>query len=301
MNKKFIVQSQHESMRLDVFLTEMTSYTRSKIKKEIKDKKILVNNNTVKSGYLLKSNDIIELYINDEIDEIIPSKIDFKIIYEDLHIIVISKPVGIVVHPGAGTKENTLVSGLIYYDRNISKVGEHDRPGIVHRLDKDTSGLMIIAKNEKSYDSLVSMFKNGEINKEYLAMLTGILENEVYVDEPIGRNTNDRKTFAVTYKNSKEAKSKFIPIKTINGNTLCRVIIETGRTHQIRVHARFIKHPVVGDSVYGYKNPYGINAQLLHAFKLTFKHPITGELLEFHDEFPERFENAIKKISRRNS
>lgn len=295
MNKTLVVQSQQEGMRLDIFLTESLDFSRSKINKEIKNKKVLVNNNEVKSGYLIKENDEIKISIEDEEISLAPQNIKFKILYEDDYLMVISKPVGLVVHPGAGVYSKTLVNGLIHYDENIKNIGEEDRPGIVHRLDKDTSGLMIVAKDNLAYKRLVEMFKTGKVHKEYLAILTGHLKEEIRVDEPIGRNPKDRKSFTVIYKNSKDAISTFIPLKYMNGFTLCRVIIETGRTHQIRVHSKFLKHPVLGDPVYGYKNSLGIKTQLLHAFKLSFNHPITGEELVFEDDMPDRFKSALKK------
>lgn len=298
MNKTLVVQSQQEGMRLDVFLTESLDFSRSKINKEIKNKKILVNNNEVKSGYLIRENDEIKINIEDEEINLAPQNIKFKILYEDDYLMVISKPVGIVVHPGAGVYSETLVNGLIHHDENIKNIGEEDRPGIVHRLDKDTSGLMIIAKDNLAYKKLVEMFKTGKVHKEYLAILTGHLKEEIRVDEPIGRNPKDRKSFTVIYKNSKDAISTFIPIKYMNGFTLCRVIIETGRTHQIRVHSKFLKHPVLGDPVYGYKNSLGIKTQLLHAFKLSFNHPITSEELVFEDDMPDRFKYAMNKIEK---
>ncbi len=298
MNKTLVVQSQQEGMRLDIFLTESLDFSRSKINKEIKNKKVLVNNNEVKSGYLIKENDEIKISIEDEEISLAPQNIKFKILYEDDYLMVISKPVGLVVHPGAGVYSKTLVNGLIHYDENIKNIGEEDRPGIVHRLDKDTSGLMIVAKDNLAYKKLVEMFKTGKVHKEYLAILTGHLKEEVRVNEPIGRNPKDRKSFTVIYKNSKDAISTFIPLKYMNGFTLCRVIIETGRTHQIRVHSKFLKHPVLGDPVYGYKNSLGIKTQLLHAFKLSFNHPITSEELVFEDDMPDRFKSALNKIEK---
>ena len=298
MNKTLVVQSQQEGMRLDIFLTERLDFSRSKINKEIKNKKVLVNNNEVKSGYIIKENDEIKINIEDEEISLAPQNIKFKILYEDDYLMVISKPVGLVVHPGAGVYSETLVNGLIHYDENIKNIGEEDRPGIVHRLDKDTSGLMIVAKDNLAYKKLVEMFKTGKVHKEYLAILTGHLKEEVRVNEPIGRNPKDRKSFTVIYKNSKDAISTFIPIKYMNGFTLCRVIIETGRTHQIRVHSKFLRHPVLGDTVYGYKNSLGIKTQLLHAFKLSFNHPITSEELVFEDDMPDRFKSALNKIEK---
>ena len=298
MNKTLVVQSQQEGMRLDIFLKDILDYSRSKINKEIKNKSVQVNGAASKSGYIIKENDIVTLEIVEDKINLDPQKIDFKILFEDKYIMVISKPENLVVHPGAGVYSETLVNGLIYYNKNIKDIGEADRPGIVHRLDKDTSGLMIIAKDEIAYKNLVNMFKNGEIHKEYLAILIGHLESEIRVDEPIGRNPKDRKSFTVIYNNTKNAISTFVPIKYMNGFTLCRVIIETGRTHQIRVHARYLKHPVLGDPIYGYRNSLGIKSQLLHAYKLSFNHPITGEELYFEDKFPERFTKALEKIDR---
>ncbi len=284
----FLVSTLDVDSRLDKFLDQKLEINRSQIKKHIESGNILLNGKIVKAGYSLREGDTITVSFEDE-EKLLPENIDFNIIYEDEYLAVISKPQDLVVHPGAGNKSGTLVNGLLYKFKNLSNPIDEDRPGIVHRLDKDTSGLMIIAKNDEAYYKLVDMFKNREIEKHYLAIVHGNIYEDFDVDAPIGRDPNNRIKMKVVEENSKHASTSFHVVKNFDKFTLLDVTLHTGRTHQIRVHLSYVNHPVVGDETYGIKNKYKINTQLLHAYKLKFIHPITGEELEIVDEFPKRF------------
>lgn len=296
IDKIIIIDKDNEYIgsRLDKFLLKELSINRSQIKKYISKGSILVNEKNVKAGYILKENDNISIDYEEKL-ELIPKEIDFKVLYEDEYIAVISKPQDLIVHPGAGHFEDTLVNGLLYRFDKLAKTPEEFRPGIVHRLDKDTSGLMIIAKDDKAYLKLVEQFKNSEIHKEYLAIVEGRIESKGRIEEPIGRDPRNRLKMAVVYENSKNAITEYEVLKNYNAFTLMNIKLLTGRTHQIRVHMSYINHPVLGDLTYGHKNKYKIKKQMLHAYKLKFNHPITGEKLEFIDEFPPRFEKFLKR------
>ena len=287
-NNTFLVNSLDVDSRLDKFLDQKLEINRSQIKKHIESGNILLNGKIVKAGYSLKKGDTITVSFEDE-EKILPEKIDFNVVYEDEYLAIISKPQDLVVHPGAGNKSGTLVNGLLYKFKNLSNPVDEDRPGIVHRLDKDTSGLMIIAKKDKAYYKLVEMFKNHEIEKHYLAIVHGNIYEDFHVEAPIGRDPNNRIKMKVIEENSKKASTSFHVLKNFDKFTLLDVTLHTGRTHQIRVHLSYVNHPVVGDETYGIKNNYKINKQLLHAYKLKFIHPFTGEELEIVDEFPKRF------------
>lgn len=286
--------SDTNSERLDVFLHNKIDLSRSQIKKLINKEYITVNNQKQKAGYILSFGDEIKIKYLDEIT-LIPQNVDFKILFEDNDIAIISKPQGLVVHPGAGNFDKTLVNGLLYKFDNLSHLGDDFRPGIVHRLDKDTSGLMVIAKTDESFSSLVQMFKDKQIEKTYIAIAEGKIEEDGIIDSPIGRDVNDRIKFAVTEVNSKKAITHYEPIKVFERHTFLKIKILTGRTHQIRVHMKYISHPILGDPLYGRKNKYGIQKQMLHAIKLSFKHPITGVKMTFEDEIPERFVKFMKR------
>lgn len=289
---KFV--SNLENQRLDLFLNENLELSRSQIKKLIDDGSVLVNSKLEKAGYKLRINDVIDVQYKNKI-ELVPQDIDFKILYEDKDIAIICKPQGLVVHPGAGNEDNTLVNGLLYKFDSLADTGDSLRPGIVHRLDKDTSGLMIIAKSQLSYSSLINMFQNRKINKMYWAIVEGkILEGGI-IDQPIGRDLKNRIKFSVTEHNSKEALTYYNPIEIFENHTFLNVKIATGRTHQIRVHMNYINHPVLGDPLYGRKNKYKIDKQMLHAYKLEFMHPVTNKSMVFEDSIPIRFENFMKR------
>lgn len=293
---KFLVSSNDIDIRLDRFLEEKLPINRSQVKKHIENGNIKLNNKIVKAGYKLKENDEITVSYEDEI-VLKPEKIDFDVLFEDDYLVVISKPQDLVVHPGAGNKSNTLVNGLLYKFKELSNPIDEDRPGIVHRLDKDTSGLMVIAKKDETYYKLVEMFKNREIKKNYLAIVHGNIYENFEINEPIGRDPNNRIKMKVISENSKEARTSVEVLKNFDKFALLSVDLHTGRTHQIRVHLSYYNHPIVGDLVYGYKNKFKIDKQLLHAYKLTFNHPITGEKLEIKDKFPKRFEDFINKFN----
>lgn len=295
----FLVNTLDVDSRLDKFLDQKLEINRSQIKKHIESGNILLNGKIVKAGYSLREGDTITVSFEDE-EKLLPENIDFDIIYEDEYLAVISKPQDLVVHPGAGNKRGTLVNGLLYKFKNLSNPIDEDRPGIVHRLDKDTSGLMIIAKNDEAYYKLVDMFKNREIEKHYLAIVHGNIYEDFDVDAPIGRDPNNRIKMKVVEENSKHASTSFHVVKNFDKFTLLDVLLHTGRTHQIRVHLSYVNHPVVGDETYGIKNKYKINKQLLHAYKLKFIHPITGEKLEIIDDFPQRFKDFMEIFNEEN-
>lgn len=296
MKKELNIRSFDVGNRLDIFLSDKIEYTRSQIKNYIKNGNILVNGKKEKAGYLLKENDFIYVNIEDENNTLKGEDIPLNIKYEDEDLLVISKDQNMVVHPGAGNSNNTLVNALIYRYPQIVNVGDEERPGIVHRLDKDTSGLMMVAKTQRAYESLVNQFKDSLVEKKYLAIVEGKIESEIYIDEPIGRDQRNRIKFTVTNINSKEARTLLKPIKIFDNYTLVDIKLETGRTHQIRVHMRYIGHPILGDLIYGNKNKFKIGKQMLHSYSLTFKHPFTNQKIKIIDDFPERFENFLNRF-----
>lgn len=297
IDREFIISEEDVSKRLDKYLENVLEINRSQIKKRINNSEIRVNGKTVKAGYSLKFADKITVEREEKI-KLKSRKIDFNVLYEDEYLAVISKPIGVAVQPTPDNLENTLANGLLYrFGEDLPDPNSELRPGIVHRLDKDTSGLMIIAKTEDAYFALVKMFKNHEVEKHYIAIVHGILEDNVIIDKPIGRDPNNRTKMKVTHKNSKDAYTTFTIIKKFEEVSLLDVSIKTGRMHQIRVHLAYINHPVVGDLIYGYRNKWNINTQLLHAKRLIFKHPITEKLLDIQDNFPIRFEEFLNKIN----
>ena len=221
---------------------------------------------------------------------------DIDVIYEDEYLMVINKPSGIVVHPGAGNKSNTLVNGLKYYTDNLSDGEDETRPGIVHRIDKDTSGLLLIAKTNKCEELLSEMFKKHSINREYIALVHGIIENDkVKIDAPIGRDTTNRKQMTVTSKNSKEAITHLTVLKRYKKYTLVKLKLETGRTHQIRVHMKYINHPIYNDPVYS-NDKASEFGQFLHSYSMEFIHPITNEELKFTCDVPKYFQDFLDTL-----
>ncbi|ATZ18072.1 RluA family pseudouridine synthase [Mesoplasma melaleucae] len=291
-----------EKVRLDKYLVdalaESTEYSRSFIQNLIKNGHVTVNGNIeTKQNFNLQG----EIEIEVTIPEVKPStinaeKIDLDIIYEDDDILVVNKANNMVVHPGAGNTEGTMVNALLGRDEKfLSSIGGVERPGIVHRIDKQTTGLLIVAKNDKAHQVLTEMLKNHEIYKEYVALVWGeIKEEKGIIDAPIGRHQNDRKKMMVASKNSKYAVTNFDVIKRLDQTTLVKCAIETGRTHQIRVHFNFIKHPIVNDPAYGKlaEKPTDFG-QMLHAYKLEFWHPITKEMVKLKAELPKEFKDKI--------
>ena len=282
--------------RIDKYLGETTDYTRSKIQKMIENGNILVNNNKVKSSYTLKENDNVEVTDYVEETDILPENIPLDIYYEDNDLIVVNKPSGMVVHPAPGNYSGTLVNALMYHTNNLSTVNTSIRPGIVHRIDADTSGLLLVAKNDKSHNLLAEAIQKKEVVREYIALVDGVInEDTATIDAPIGRDVNNRKKMCVTGSNSKEAITHIRVLERYKNATLIKCKLETGRTHQIRVHLSYIGHPVINDPVYNSKKLIDKDfGQMLHAEKLGFVHPTTKEYMEFTAPVPAKFNEILK-------
>ena len=290
--KKIKVNDEFEGKRIDAYISSVgTQLSRTMIQKLIQEKNIKVNGKIVKASYKVVSGDEIEMEIPEPKEiNLKPQNIPLDVIYEDNDIIVINKPKGMVVHPANGNPDGTVVNAVMALCKDsLSGIGGEVRPGIVHRLDKNTSGIMIIAKNDKAHINLSEQLKNHEVKKTYIALVRGIInENEATINMPISRSKNDRKKMAV----NRDGKNAITHFKVLgrykNKYTLLKVNIETGRTHQIRVHLSHIGHPVIGDDVYSNgKNEWGISGQCLHAWKIEFKHPITKKKMELEAKIPE--------------
>ena len=291
-----------DNMRLDIYITKKSiDISRMMVRKLIESGNILVNGKKQKTSYKVQIGDVIELNIPEAKEiEIKAEDIPVKVVYEDKDIIVVNKPKGMVVHPANGNYEGTLVNAIMAMCKDsLSGIGGEIRPGIVHRLDKDTSGLLIIAKNDKAHINMSEQIKNREVKKIYIALVRGVVaENEATINMPIGRSNKDRKKMAVR-KDGKEAITHFKVLRRYSQYTLLKVKIDTGRTHQIRVHLAEIGHPIVGDMVYSNgKNKFGIEGQMLHAKSLEFKHPTTGKIMHLEAELPEYFEKILEELSK---
>ena len=289
--------SDKENIRIDKYLSELdsTHLTRAKIQKLIKTNNITVNGKEVKESYKINLNDNIEINVVEESSKLEGEDIPLDIVYEDDDILVINKPSGMVVHPAPGNKEHTLVNALINYSKLSTRNGEF-RPGIVHRIDKDTSGLLLVAKNDKAHLFLENELKDHNIIRTYIALVNGVINHDTgKIDAPIGRSTSDRKKMEVTSKNSKEAITNFKVLERFNNSTLLELKLETGRTHQIRVHLKYIGHPVCNDPMYSNNKNIDNYGQLLHAKEITFIHPSTKEKMTFTSEPDSKF-NEIMKI-----
>ncbi len=289
-----------EPIRIDIYLKESTEYTRSKLENYFKENKILVNGEPVKKSYLLKRGDWITLPL---IEEKLPSleaiNLDLDIVYEDEDVMVVNKPNKMVVHPAPGNYTNTLVNGLLYHSKNLSQVGGEFRPGIVHRIDADTTGLLMVAKNDKAHLSLAKQLEEKTTKRKYIALVWGtIKEDTALIDAPIGRDKQDRKKMAVTEIHSKKAVTHLKVLKRFKKATLVELVLETGRTHQIRVHMDFIHHPVVNDPIYGRRKTIDDTGQCLHAKELGFTHPRTGKPMLFTSELPACFLHILEKFEK---
>lgn len=298
--REFIVKKQDANNRIDAYLSSKNDdFSRVAIQRLIEEQKILVNGKKTKASYKVQENDKITL------EEEMPKEISLKaqeipieIIYEDNDIIVVNKPKGLVVHPANGNLDGTLVNAIMAICKDsLSGIGGELRPGIVHRLDKDTSGLLIVAKNDKAHINMSEQIKNHEVEKTYIALVRGFVkENEATINMPIGRSTKDRKKMAVV-NTGKEAITHFKVLQRYDKYTLLEIKIETGRTHQIRVHLSQIGYPIVGDAVYSNgKNEWNIEGQCLHAKRLKFKHPITGDDMFLEAKLPKYFEDILSDI-----
>jgi len=300
IEKRIIADVNNE--RLDSYISKSNlDLSRSMVQKLIKENRVFVNGKNEKESYKIKVNDNITIQIEEpKSSKLEAQDIPLNIIYEDNDIIVINKPKGMVVHPGNGNPDNTLVNAVLAHCKgSLSGIGGEIRPGIVHRIDKDTSGLIIVAKNDKSHINLSEQIKNHEVTKIYTALVKGnISEDEATIDMPIGRDKKDRKKMSVT-RDGKEAVSHIKVVKRYGNYTLIRVKIDTGRTHQIRVHMAKIGHPVVGDEVYSSgKNEFGVKGQMLHSTILKFKHPISGKEIMLEAPLPQYFEDVLSKLDK---
>ncbi|MCL2370003.1 MAG: RluA family pseudouridine synthase [Firmicutes bacterium] len=297
--KRFVVQE--AGQRLDVYLAEQLECTRSHVRILIDNGYILIDGQKVKAGYTLKVGQAIEVTEPEPVvAEIIPQDIDFGIIYEDDQIAVINKPQGLTVHPAGGSYTDTLVNGLMSRISDLSSINGIIRPGIVHRLDKDTSGVMVIAKTNDAHTKLSADIADRKFAKQYIALLEGVIkQNQGTITTNIARDPKDRKRMAVMSV-GKQAITHYKVLKRFESHSLVGFDILTGRTHQIRVHAKHIGHPVVGDTIYGYKKQTikGLKGQLLHAHKLGFRHPTSGKQVEFEAELPKHF-SVIEKLALR--
>lgn len=297
----FEIDNDSTGIRLDKYLSEkINGITRSSLQGYFSDGNITVNGITVNKNYKTKINDNIQVNIPEPVPlEAVAENIPLDIIYEDDDVIVVNKPKGMVVHPAAGNYTGTLVNALLYHCKDsLSGINGVLRPGIVHRIDKNTSGLLIVAKNDITHKGLAQQIKEHSFTRQYETVVYGnIKEDSGTVNQPIGRNPNDRKKMAVIATNSKEAITHFNVVERFNEFTHLAVTLETGRTHQIRVHMAYINHPVAGDDVYGPKKVITkLGGQCLHARKIGFIHPITGEYLEFTSDLPEYFTNFLTEL-----
>lgn len=296
--QKIKIDEQFKNQRIDSYLPQVLDVSRSKVSKMIKNEEILVNGKKTKNSYILKENDLVEVgEIKEEIMQALPEKMDLDIIYEDDDVIVVNKPNGMVVHPAVGNKSKTLVNGLLYHSKNLSTINGEFRPGIVHRIDAYTTGLLMVAKNDKAHKILAKELEEKKTTRKYIALVWGIINTDTgTIDAPIGRDINDRKKMAVTDINSKDAITHFKVIERYSNATLIELKLETGRTHQIRVHMNYIGYPVVNDPVYGRRKLIDNTGQCLHAKTLGFIHPITHEYMEFDSPLPPCFENILKQF-----
>ena len=281
--------------RLDSYLSEKLELSRSKVQKLIKEKLVTVNGKNVNGSYQVKLNDEIE--VNDDLNyeiNVEPENINIDVVYEDEDLLVINKKSGMVVHPAPGHYTGTLVNALL--NRFNITGGEQHRPGIVHRLDKDTSGLMLVAKNEWTHEKLSEMISKKEVSRHYLAIVSGLIKHDTgTIDAPIGRDASDRQKMAVTDQNAKDAITHFKVLEQFKENTLIECILETGRTHQIRVHLAYINHPVLNDPAYG-KGKATAFGQMLHSKSIKFKHPRTGKEIFFEIEPPKEFVEKLEEL-----
>lgn len=296
--QKIKIDEQFKNQRIDSYLPQVLDVSRSKVSKMIKNEEILVNGKKTKNSYILKENDLVEVgEIKEEIMQALPEKMDLDIIYEDDDVIVVNKPNGMVVHPAVGNKSKTLVNGLLYHSKNLSTINGEFRPGIVHRIDAYTTGLLMVAKNDKAHKILAKELEEKKTTRKYIALVWGIINTDTgTIDAPIGRDINDRKKMAVTDINSKDAITHFKVIERYSNATLIELKLETGRTHQIRVHMNYIGYPVVNDPVYGRRKLIDNTGQCLHAKTLGFIHPTTHEYMEFNSPLPPCFENILKQF-----
>ena len=305
--KNIVVQPSEADKRIDIFLAKRTGITRSQIQRLITQGNVLINSKDVSQNYRLKSKDLISINIPDkETEGLLPESIPLDILYKDDHLVVVNKAAGMVVYPAAGHAHGTLMNALSYHCKKLTTVGGPLRPGVVHRLDKDTSGVMVIALNDKAYYNLIEQFKHRTINRKYIALVYGNLrEDEGEIALKIGRSESDRKKMSTRVRKGKEAVTRWKALKKFGNATLVEARLGTGRTHQIRVHFASIGHPLLGDRTYGKKVEIEAKTkkiilfprQMLHAELLGFTHPATGAYLEFSSPVPEDMAERINDLN----
>lgn len=298
----FTADIEHEDQRIDRYLTEMLpEQSRSFFQKLIRDGFVIVNHIIVKVNYRLKTGDVIEIDIPDAVPtEIVPENIPLDILYEDDDLLIVNKPKGMVVHPAVGHSTGTLVNAIMYHCQgNLSGINGEIRPGIVHRIDKDTTGSLIICKNDEAHRNIAEQIKEHSVTRRYVGVVAGTFSEEIgTVEGAIGRHPNDRKRMTINEKSGKPAVTHYRVLQTLKGASFMEFELETGRTHQIRVHMASISHPLLGDTVYGNsKNPYKLQGQALHARTIGFIHPTTGEYIEVSAPIPEYMTELVRKLS----
>lgn len=295
MIQRWVIAEEQQGVRIDKFLNEQSlELSRSRIQDLIKNDLVQLNGSGCKSNAKVKAGDEVTLEIPaEEPLNVLPEPLPLDIRYEDQDVIVINKPKGMVVHPSAGHLSGTLVNALLYHCHDLSGINGVLRPGIVHRIDKDTTGLLVVAKNDAAHHELVKQLQEKQVQRLYYALVHGVISHEFgTIDAPIGRDEKDRQKMAVI-ENGKAARTHFKVIERFADFTLVECRLETGRTHQIRVHMQYIHHPVAGDPKYSYRKPFGTNAQLLHAHRLSFVHPRTKETITVEAELPPEFEAVL--------
>lgn len=292
---EIVVENKDINKRLDVFLMEQTEYSRSKVQKLIETNKVFVNEKEIKSSYKLKDGDVVtyEEYVEEDMN-VEPENLPLDIVYEDDDVIVVNKANGMVVHPAPGNYHGTLVNALLYHSKELSDLNGEFRPGIVHRIDAYTTGLLVIAKNNKAHELLSHQLEEKTTYRKYVALVWGIVNTDTgTIDAPIGRDPRDRKKMTVTDMNAKDAITHFKVLERFSTTTLIELQLETGRTHQIRVHMNYIGYPIVNDPVYGRRKLIDDSGQCLHAKELGFVHPKTDKYMEFTSELPACFTNIV--------
>lgn len=296
---RYDVTTEYVGMRLDRFLTKMDSeHTRSFLQKVITDGGVLVNDKPAKANYKLRLDDVVELDIPEPVElEVLPEDIPLDILYEDADVLIVNKPKGMVVHPAPGHTVGTLVNAVLYHCKDeLSGINGVIRPGIVHRIDMNTTGSLIVCKNDKAHQDIADQIKVHSIHRVYRGIVIGrVSDDEGVIHAPIGRHPIDRKKMAINEKNGKDAITHYKVLQRFERYTYMEFVLETGRTHQIRVHMASIGHPLLGDEVYGpAKCPYQLQGQTLHAMTIGFKHPSTGEYVEFSAPLPEYFQHLLE-------
>ncbi len=300
--EQLLFKAEENNLRIDKFLADnLEAFTRSRIQKLIEENNVTVFNQAIKANYKVKAGDEIRVNLPEvQSVDVVAEDIPLDIVYEDDCMLVVNKPQGMVVHPAAGNYSGTLVNALMYYcPDTLSGINGEKRPGILHRIDKDTSGLLLVAKNDAAHQSLSEQIKAHSLTREYRALVHGnIKADSGTIDAPIGRHPIDRKKMTITNKNSREAVTHFSVLERFSGYTYISCRLETGRTHQIRVHMSSRGHSIVGDKTYGVKDKFGLAGQLLHACRVGFIHPITGEYMEFMRDVPSYFSEVLEKLRR---